>query len=63
MGGVTDTSNDYMIAQMIQHEFDKEFDHEVKLKESKFNADSKGAAQFDMFLLYNGIELMAVITL
>lgn len=53
MGNVVDTSNDYLIAQMIQHEFDKEHDQEVKLKESKFNADSKGMQQ--SLSQYNGI--------
>ena len=44
LGFEGDTSNDLMIAQMLQHEFDKEYDHDVKLREAKFNADSKGDA-------------------
>ena len=42
LGTTEDVSNDVMLAQLLQHEFDREYDQELKHKESKFNADSKG---------------------
>ena len=37
-----DTDSDLMLAQMLQMEFDREFDDQLKREERKFNGDSKG---------------------
>ena len=37
-----DCTNDQMIAQMLQLQFNKEYDEEIKRNERKFNGDSKG---------------------
>ena len=41
-GSSPETDNDLLLAQMLQHEFDKEHDKQLKLKEAKFNGQSKG---------------------
>lgn len=38
----TDTSSDLMLAQMLQMEFDREFDTQLRREEKKFNGESKG---------------------
>lgn len=38
----TDTASDLMLAQMLQMEFDKEFDTQLRREEKKFNGESKG---------------------
>lgn len=40
-GEVTNCSDDYLIAKMMQLEFDKEHDEMLKLQESKYNGGSK----------------------
>lgn len=37
-----DTSSDLMLAQMLQMEFDREYDAQLRREEKKFNGDSKG---------------------
>lgn len=37
-----DTDSDLMLAQMLQMEFDREFDSQLRREEKKFNGDSKG---------------------
>lgn len=37
-----DTKNDILLAEMLQHEFDKEFDQQLQRKENKLNGTSKG---------------------
>lgn len=37
-----DTSSDLMLAQMLQMQFDREFDEQLHREEKKFNGDSKG---------------------
>lgn len=37
-----DTSSDLMLAQMLQMQFDREFDDQLRREEKKFNGDSKG---------------------
>lgn len=37
-----DTSSDLMLAQMLQMQFDREFDEQLRREEKKFNGDSKG---------------------
>lgn len=38
----TDTTSDLMLAQMLQMQFDREFDDQLRREEKKFNGDSKG---------------------
>uniref|UniRef100_A0A8B9GZP9 Serine/threonine-protein kinase RIO3 n=1 Tax=Astyanax mexicanus TaxID=7994 RepID=A0A8B9GZP9_ASTMX len=38
-----DTSSDLMLAQMLQMEFDREFDTQLRREEKKFNGESKGS--------------------
>ena len=40
------TANDLLLAQMMQHEFDREHDKEIKIKENKFNSQSKGLSPY-----------------
>lgn len=37
-----DTASDLMLAQMLQMQFDREFDDQLRREEKKFNGDSKG---------------------
>lgn len=37
-----DTTSDLMLAQMLQMQFDREFDDQLRREEKKFNGDSKG---------------------
>ena len=37
-----DISNDFLLAQHLQHQFDQEHDQLLKLEEDKFNGPSKG---------------------
>ena len=37
-----ETDSDLMLAQMLQMEFDREFDSQLRREEKKFNGDSKG---------------------
>lgn len=37
-----DTSSDLMLAQMLQMEFDREYDAQLRREEKKINGDSKG---------------------
>ncbi len=39
---VSDTTSDLMLAQMLQMQFDREFDDQLRREEKKFNGDSKG---------------------
>lgn len=39
---VPDTTSDLMLAQMLQMQFDREFDDQLRREEKKFNGDSKG---------------------
>lgn len=41
-GENVDTSSDLMLAQMLQMEFDREYDAQLRREEKKFNGDSKG---------------------
>lgn len=40
----TETSSDLLLAQMLQMQFDREFDTQLRREEKKFNGDSKGKA-------------------
>lgn len=41
----TDTSNDLLLAQMLQLEFDREHDRLLHAEERQFNRDSKGEGE------------------
>jgi len=42
-GGTSpDTENDFLLAQMIQLEYDKEYDRTIDSMEKRYNGDSKG---------------------
>lgn len=36
------TTNDMLLAQMLQYEFDREYDQQVKREEKQYNGNSKG---------------------
>lgn len=40
----SETTSDLMLAQMLQMQFDREFDDQLRLEERKFNGDNKGAS-------------------
>ncbi|XP_053715111.1 serine/threonine-protein kinase RIO3 [Synchiropus splendidus] len=42
-----DTSSDLMLAQMLQLQFDREFDQQLRREEKKFNGDSKVSVSFE----------------
>lgn len=46
----TDTSSDLMLAQMLQMEFDKEFDTQLRREEKKFNGESKGKSFSNLYM-------------
>ncbi|XP_042299308.1 serine/threonine-protein kinase RIO3-like [Sceloporus undulatus] len=48
-GENTDTSSDLMLAQMLQMEFDREFDAQLRREEKKFNGDSKVSISFENY--------------
>lgn len=42
-GGTSpDTENDFLLAQMIQLEYDKEYDRTIDSMEKRYNGESKG---------------------
>ena len=42
-GGTSpDTENDFLLAQMIQLEYDKEYDRSIDSMEKRYNGESKG---------------------
>lgn len=38
----SDTTSDLMLAKMLQMQFDREFDDQLRREEKKFNGESKG---------------------
>lgn len=40
--GGRETASDLMLAQMLQMQYDREFDDQLRREEKKFNGDSKG---------------------
>lgn len=48
-GENVDTSSDLMLAQMLQMEFDREYDAQLRREEKKFNGDSKGIFALETF--------------
>ena len=49
-----DISNDFLLAQHLQHQFDQEHDQLLKIEEDKFNGPSKGIC----FCFYLGSEVV-----
>ena len=45
-----DISNDFLLAQHLQHQFDQEHDQLLKLEEDKFNGPSKGICEYLVFM-------------
>ncbi|XP_015279810.1 PREDICTED: serine/threonine-protein kinase RIO3 [Gekko japonicus] len=48
-GENSDTSSDLMLAQMLQMEFDREYDAQLRREEKKFNGDSKVSISFENY--------------
>ncbi|XP_061453054.1 serine/threonine-protein kinase RIO3 isoform X1 [Rhineura floridana] len=48
-GDNIDTSSDLMLAQMLQMEFDREYDAQLRREEKKFNGDSKVSISFENY--------------
>lgn len=48
-GENNDTSSDLMLAQMLQMEFDREYDAQLRREEKKFNGDSKVSISFENY--------------
>ncbi|XP_053105404.1 serine/threonine-protein kinase RIO3 isoform X1 [Hemicordylus capensis] len=48
-GENVDTSSDLMLAQMLQMEFDREFDAQLRREEKKINGDSKVSISFENY--------------
>uniref|UniRef100_A0AAX7UH35 Serine/threonine-protein kinase RIO3 n=1 Tax=Astatotilapia calliptera TaxID=8154 RepID=A0AAX7UH35_ASTCA len=44
-----DTTSDLMLAQMLQMQFDREFDDQLRREEKKFNGDSKVSISFENY--------------
>ena len=42
VGTGQDTENDFLLAQMIQLEYDKEYDRTIDSMEKRYNGESKG---------------------
>ncbi|XP_003978000.1 serine/threonine-protein kinase RIO3 [Takifugu rubripes] len=53
---VGDTSSDLMLAQMLQMQFDREFDDQLRREEKKFNGDSKVSISFENFRMVHPYE-------
>ena len=45
-----DTGSDYMLAQMLQLEYDREHDRQLQVEEKHFNKQSKGSAGVAMVM-------------
>lgn len=45
-GDEVDTSNDFLLAQMLQHELDREHDAQLQMREKHVNAGKKGKRLF-----------------
>ncbi|XP_022522649.2 serine/threonine-protein kinase RIO3 [Astyanax mexicanus] len=51
-----DTSSDLMLAQMLQMEFDREFDTQLRREEKKFNGESKVSISFENYRMVHPFE-------
>lgn len=53
---VCDTTSDLMLAQMLQMQFDREFDDQLRREEKKFNGDSKVSVSFENYRMVHPYE-------
>uniref|UniRef100_A0A3Q3X341 Serine/threonine-protein kinase RIO3 n=1 Tax=Mola mola TaxID=94237 RepID=A0A3Q3X341_MOLML len=53
---VCDTTSDLMLAQMLQMQFDREFDNQLRREEKKFNGDSKVSISFENYRMVHPYE-------
>ncbi|TRY91383.1 hypothetical protein DNTS_013514 [Danionella cerebrum] len=51
-----DTTSDLILAQMLQMEFDREFDTQLRREEKKFNGDSKISISFENYRMVHPYE-------
>ncbi|XP_041923753.1 serine/threonine-protein kinase RIO3 [Alosa sapidissima] len=51
-----DTDSDLMLAQMLQMQFDREFDSQLRREEKKFNGDSKVSISFENYRMVHPYE-------
>lgn len=51
-----DTTSDLMLAQMLQMQFDREFDNQLRREEKKFNGDSKVSISFENYRMVHPYE-------
>ncbi|XP_056155302.1 serine/threonine-protein kinase RIO3 [Lampris incognitus] len=51
-----DTTSDLMLAQMLQMQYDREFDTQLRLEERKFNGDSKVSISFENYRMVHPYE-------
>lgn len=51
-----ETDSDLMLAQMLQMQFDREFDDQLRREERKFNGDSKVSISFENFRMVHPYE-------
>ncbi|XP_004080865.1 serine/threonine-protein kinase RIO3 [Oryzias latipes] len=51
-----DTDSDLMLAQMLQLQFDREFDDQLRREERKFNGDSKVSISFENYRMVHPYE-------
>ncbi|XP_041824793.1 serine/threonine-protein kinase RIO3 [Melanotaenia boesemani] len=53
---VPDTTSDLMLAQMLQMQFDRESDNQLRREEKKFNGDSKVSISFENYRMVHPYE-------
>ncbi|XP_074550053.1 serine/threonine-protein kinase RIO3 [Halichoeres trimaculatus] len=53
---ICDTTSDLMLAQMLQMQFDREFDDQLRREEKKFNGDSKVSVSFENYRMVHPYE-------
>lgn len=46
-----ETTDDWLLAQMLQQEFDREHDQALKIEEKKFNGNNKGSI-YNLYSFY-----------
>ncbi|KAM4606372.1 serine/threonine-protein kinase RIO3 [Polymixia lowei] len=52
----TDTTSDLMLAKMLQMQYDREFDTQLRREEKKFNGDSKVSISFENYRMVHPYE-------
>lgn len=53
------TTNDMLLAQMLQYEFDREYDQQVEREERQYNGNSKGT--YALYICVNVVSLWCFI--